>query len=64
MPKPGQDLIVELVAVHGKRGVAYAVSSKGELVRRVDLLWGRHGELVVLDEEARRSPEEEDGVVK
>ena len=37
MPEPGHDLIVELVVVHSKGGVAHAVGSKDESVRR------RHG---------------------
>ena len=48
VPEPGDDFIVEFVVFQGKRRVAYAVGSKGELVRRVDLLWGRHGKLVRL----------------
>lgn len=44
VPEPGHDFVVELVVVQGKRCVAHAVGGKGELVGRVDLLWGRHGE--------------------
>lgn len=48
VPEPDHDLIVGLIVVQGTCCIAYAVSGEGELVRRVDLLWGRRGELVGL----------------